>query len=196
MRPKIHRSSLTLAWAMLLSLGWLCTSEAQLLPITTRVITINNLAVAALRHPTTRVQSQNRDFHHAPDGSYVNNVACTQLAVRAIRLYARIAYFFAEVRTITVTNSTPRNRVGNKLSQKPSQRRWYCNREIHCLGPQCGRTADGLLSECCRKRRRGLPGTGKNPSLRCQHPRQLAGAGRSDFSRCSSWGRVSDVHVC
>jgi hypothetical protein len=83
MRPKIHQSSLTLAMAMLLSLGWLCTSEAQLLPITTRVITINNLAVAALRHPTTPgPKAKIGIFIMHPDGSYVNNVACTQLAGR------------------------------------------------------------------------------------------------------------------
>src|SRR5882724_2350458 len=83
MRPKIHQSSLTLAMAMLLSLGWLCISEAQLLPITTRVITINNLTVAALRHPTAPgPKAKIGIFIMHPDGSYVNNTACTQLAGR------------------------------------------------------------------------------------------------------------------
>jgi hypothetical protein len=57
MQPKIYRSLPILAMTVLLNLVWLCTSEAQLLPITTRVVTINNLAVAALRHPT--------NLHHA-----------------------------------------------------------------------------------------------------------------------------------
>ena len=83
MRPKMCRSLATLAMSALLSLAWLGTSEAQLLPITTRVITINNLAVAALRHPTTPgPKAKIGIFIMHPDGSYVNNVACTQLAGR------------------------------------------------------------------------------------------------------------------
>ena len=71
------------AMSALLSLAWLRTSEAQLLPITTRVITINNLAVAALRHPTNPgPKAKIGIFIMHPDGSYVNNVACTQLAGR------------------------------------------------------------------------------------------------------------------
>ena len=77
------RSLATLAMSALLSLAWLCTSEAQLLPITTRVVTINNLAVAALRHPTNPgPKAKIGIFIMHPDGSYVNNVACTQLAGR------------------------------------------------------------------------------------------------------------------
>ena len=83
MRAKMCRSLATLAMSALLSLAWLCTSEAQLLPITTRVVTINNLAVAALRHPTNPgPKAKIGIFIMHPDGSYVNNVACTQLAGR------------------------------------------------------------------------------------------------------------------
>src|ERR1700752_4139144 len=84
MRAKMCRSwTAMLAMSALLSLAWLCTSEAQLLPITTRVVTINNLAVAALRHPTNPgPKAKIGIFIMHPDGSYVNNVACTQLAGR------------------------------------------------------------------------------------------------------------------
>ena len=83
MRAKMCRSLATLAMSALLSLAWLSTSEAQLLPITTRVVTINNLAVAALRHPTNPgPKAKIGIFIMHPDGSYVNNVACTQLAGR------------------------------------------------------------------------------------------------------------------
>ncbi len=68
---------------LLLNLTWLGTSEGQLLPITTRVVTINNLAVAALRHPTNPgTKAKIGIFIMHPDGNYVNNVACTQLAGR------------------------------------------------------------------------------------------------------------------
>ena len=83
MQPKIYRSLPILAMTVLLNLVWLCTSEAQLLPITTRVVTINNLAVAALRHPTNpSAKSKIGIFIMHPDGSYVNNTACSQLAGR------------------------------------------------------------------------------------------------------------------
>src|SRR5262245_3887837 len=60
---------------LLFNLTWLATSRAQLLPITTRVVTINNLAVAALRHPTDPgPKAKIGIFIMHPDGSYVNNV--------------------------------------------------------------------------------------------------------------------------
>ena len=83
MQRKTSQSLAMLALATLLNLSWLSKSEAQLLPITTRVVTINNLAVAALRHPTNPgAKSKIGIFIMHPDGSYVNNVACTQLAGR------------------------------------------------------------------------------------------------------------------
>src|SRR3954464_8857919 len=81
MRPNLQKliNVLVIGFAM----AWTGTSEAQLLPITTRVITINNLAVAALRHPTVPGPKASIGiFIMHPDGSYVNNVACTQLAGR------------------------------------------------------------------------------------------------------------------
>ena len=64
MRPNLHR--LINLFVIGFTIAWIGTSEAQLLPITTRVITINNLAVAALRHPTDPgSKSQHRNFHHA-----------------------------------------------------------------------------------------------------------------------------------
>jgi hypothetical protein len=86
MQRKIPRSLSMLATAVLLNLAWLCISEAQLLPITTRVITINKFAVAALRHPITPgPKAKIGIFIMHPDGSYVN-VACTQITKS--RLYS------------------------------------------------------------------------------------------------------------
>ena len=83
MQSNIHRSLFALVVTLLMNLAWLGVSEAQLLPITTRVITINNLSVAALRHPTAPgPKAKIGIFIMHPDGSYVNNVACTQLAGR------------------------------------------------------------------------------------------------------------------
>jgi len=83
MQPKIHWPLSMLAMAVLVNVAGLSISEAQLLPITTRVITLNNLAVAALRHPTAPgAKSKIGIFIMHPDGSYVNNTACTQLAGR------------------------------------------------------------------------------------------------------------------
>jgi hypothetical protein len=83
MQSKIHFSLFALVMTMLCNLAWVGVSDAQLLPITTRVITINNLSVAALRHPTAPgPKAKIGIFIMHPDGSYVNNVACTQLAGR------------------------------------------------------------------------------------------------------------------
>ena len=62
MQSKIHFSWFTLAMVILSTCAWVGGSEAQLLPTTTRVVTINNLAVAALRHPTAPAQKQKSAF--------------------------------------------------------------------------------------------------------------------------------------